>query len=106
MKEERTKIQESLPKESNPKEKEQKTSEFTMEYEDLDDENEEDEIEKWVKNNKMRNLNDFPIVKQIYLKYNTALCSQASVERFFSFGKLVFGLRRGGLMDENFEKLL
>ena len=102
LKEERSKIEESLPKER--KEKEQTTTEFSMVYEDLDDEDEEDEIDKWVKYNKMKNLDDFPIIRHIYLKYNTALCSQASVERFFSYGRLIFGMRRGRLMDENFEK--
>ena len=52
----------------------------------------------------MKDFKDFPIMKQIYLKYNTTLCSQASVERLFSLAKLVFGLKRGRLMDENFEK--
>ena len=42
----------------------------------------------------------------LYVKYNTSLDSQASVERVFSFGKLVFGLSQGALKDANFEKQL
>ena len=80
-------------------------SEFSIAYEDSDDENNQtDEIDKWVNNNKMKNFEDFPIMKRMHVKYNTALCSQAMVERFFSYTKLMFALRRGGLNDENFEK--
>ena len=83
-----------------------KPSEFSLGFDDSDDEGDEtDEIERWVKS-KSKNFDGFPTIKKIYLKFNTTLCSQASVERVFSFAKLLLGLRRGALGDENFEKQL
>ena len=61
--------------------------------------------EKWI-SYPNKNLDDHPTIKKMYVKYNTILASQASVERIFSFAKLVLGLRRGSLGDENFEKQL
>ena len=94
----------NLPKTTKTKEK---THEFSIEFDNSDNEDDiEDEIEKWVKTSKFTNWDDFPTMRKIYVKYNTALCSQALVERVFSFAKLIFGSRRGSLSDENFEKAL
>ena len=82
---------------------------FTMEFEDDDNDDEDsqmDEIDRWVKYTKKTDFAEFPFMKKVFLKYNTALGSQASVERAFSFAKLILGLRRGKLSDENFEKQL
>ena len=61
------------------------------------------EIEKWL-NFENATLNDSPIMKEIHLKYNTSLCSQACVERSFNFAKSVYGLQRRSLSDARFEK--
>ena len=86
--------------EENPMEEE----EFSMVH-NQDHVEDMDEIEKWI-SYPNKNLDDHPTMKKIYVKYNTILASQASVERIFSFAKLVLGLRRGSLGDENFEKQL
>ena len=87
--------------------KTKKTHEFTMDFDNSDDEEHiEDEIDKWVNQKKFTNWDDFPLIRKIYVKYNTPLASQAIVERVFSFGKLVFGTKRCQLSDENFEKAL
>ena len=96
--------------EQHNEEQEQPKKRFSLDYEDNDDEKiiYADEIEKWAKTKlqTIKDLDEFPTVKKIFLKYNTALASQASVERVFSYAKLVFGLQRRRLDDENFEKQL
>ena len=80
--------------------------EFSMKYDEEEEEEENiDEIERW-RREKNKNLDDFPSIRKIYVKFNTSLGSQASVERIFSFARLIIGLRRGHLDDENFEKQL
>lgn len=53
-------------------------------------------------------LNESPnkYVKKIFLLHNTPLCSQAPVERLFSFAKLILTPNRSSLSDSLFEKLL
>ena len=41
-------------------------------------------------------------LKEIHLKYNTSLCSQACVERSFNFAKSVYGLQRRRLAKTKF----
>uniref|UniRef100_A0A671QI13 HAT C-terminal dimerisation domain-containing protein n=1 Tax=Sinocyclocheilus anshuiensis TaxID=1608454 RepID=A0A671QI13_9TELE len=51
-------------------------------------------------------LNQFPNIKNIFLKFNTPTPSSAPVEWLFSLGDLVLTPRRNRLSDKRFEKLL
>ena len=54
----------------------------------------------------LETLNNFPNVKQLFLKSKTPLPSSAAVERFFSAGGLVYRPNRNRLSDTIFERLL
>jgi len=51
-------------------------------------------------------LNQFPHVKQLFLKYNVVLPSSAAVERLFSFAGMINTPKRSNLSDKTFEKLV
>jgi len=48
-------------------------------------------------------LNDYTAIKKLFIKYNTALPSSASVERIFSVGGSVITPQRGHLHDDIIE---
>ena len=50
-------------------------------------------------------LQRYPIVKEVFLKFNTPLVSSAPVEKLFSFGSISLGGRRESLSDQDFGKL-
>lgn len=49
-------------------------------------------------------LNDYPKIKKLFIKYNTALPSSASVERMFIVGGSVLTPQRGQLNDDTVEQ--
>jgi len=51
-------------------------------------------------------LNQYPIIKEVFLKYNTTIPSSAPVERLFSKAIQVLTLRRNKLNDRTFEMIL
>jgi len=51
-------------------------------------------------------LDNFPLIKKLFIQKNTCLPSSASAERLFSSGKHAFGQLRHKLTDENFEMKL
>lgn len=57
-------------------------------------------------NNTLLSLESYPNIKQVFIRFNTNLCSSASVERLFSFAKLINAPNRGNINDENFERLI
>lgn len=48
-------------------------------------------------------LNDYIVIKKLFIKYNTALPSSASVERMFSVGGSVITPHRRQLHDDIIE---
>lgn len=51
-------------------------------------------------------LDDYKLIKKIFIKYNTILPSSAAVERLFSFATYINTPRRHALSDDLFEKLV
>ena len=54
--------------------------------------------------NDYTSLNAYPIIKKIFLKYNTPLSSSAPVECLFSFATIINSPKVNGLTNEMFEQ--
>lgn len=51
-------------------------------------------------------LNRYPVIREIFFKYNTTLSSSAAVERVFSQSMMIFTPRRNRISAEHFEQTL
>ncbi|XP_067216540.1 uncharacterized protein [Linepithema humile] len=65
----------------------------------------QEELHRFLKSNNcnISMLNDYTAIKKLFIKYNTALPSSASVERMFSVGGSVRTPQRGHLHDDIIE---
>ncbi|KAK7118843.1 hypothetical protein R3I94_022373 [Phoxinus phoxinus] len=67
------------------------------------------EVDSYLQSPETNLVNAFqnlPMMKKIFLKYNTGVPASAACERLFSVGKDIFRPKRNRLSDANFEKLL
>lgn len=67
------------------------------------------EVDSYLQSTETNLVNAFqnlPMMKKIFLKYNTGVPASAACERLFSVGKDIFRPKRNRLSDGNFEKLL
>lgn len=51
----------------------------------------------------LKMLDDFPVVREMFFKFNTQLPSSASVERMFNFAGILDDPKRGRILPSNFE---
>ena len=54
----------------------------------------------------LHSLHRYPVVKKVYLRYNTPVPSAAPVERLFSFASMIYAPKRQNLSSETFQKLV
>lgn len=72
------------------------------------EQNIEAEVDRYLNDDRreIKILNEYPIIKKVYLKFNTTLCSSGAIERVFSQSSLIFTPRRNRISATNFEACL
>lgn len=78
---------------------------FSMSQNDFNDNDVHERLKAFEsdKRTDLRMLNDYPNIKNIFLKYNTPSPSSAAVERLFSYATLISLPKFNRLSDDNFE---
>ena len=56
--------------------------------------------------NQLENLDNYPTIKKVFIKYNTSLPASAAGERLFSVAGLIFTTTHSRLSDKNLEQLI